>query len=276
MEASRRLSVGTSLQAGRRVSGAERIQPEPITGVLLLRRLVRTCLSGSSAVRPTVRRPPPTGMPPSSSLARPVPSAADGPTGGPVEHGEAADAVADRDPADRPGGQAGTGPVRAGPSSRSIRRRQPRAPTVAGAGCNVVGGLPGRPAGPAWPSDRRRRTRGWAAGRDAPVLHPHELRPPGENTLGQDPPAVNGQSGAAVGHEDLRERCSTDTCTAPEVFAVIRTDRRRQRFGSIPPGPVRPRTGAQSRSPPGTHRTSPTSLLAARARMNRRSERRLR
>ena len=36
------------------------------------------------------------------------------------------------------------------------------------------------------------------------------------------------------------------------------------------------RPGGAQRSPPGTHSTSPTSLLAIRARMNRRSERRLR
>lgn len=41
------------------------------------------------------------------------------------------------------------------------------------------------------------------------------------------------------------------------------------RVGSVGP------TGAQ-RSPPGTHSTSPVSLFAVRARMNRRSESRLR
>ncbi|PVC81154.1 hypothetical protein DBP20_25300 [Streptomyces sp. CS131] len=46
--------------------------------------------------------------------------------------------------------------------------------------------------------------------------------------------------------------------------------RRRAADGSLTTGP------RAYRSPPGTHSTSPTSLFALRARMNRRSERRLR
>ncbi|MEY7977691.1 DUF5708 family protein [Streptomyces pilosus] len=50
-----------------------------------------------------------------------------------------------------------------------------------------------------------------------------------------------------------------------------------RRAGACPgPGAARRGCGRAQRSPPGTHRTSPVALLATRARMNRRSESRLR
>ncbi|MFJ4851793.1 hypothetical protein, partial [Streptomyces sp. NPDC088733] len=39
----------------------------------------------------------------------------------------------------------------------------------------------------------------------------------------QQPPAVHGQAGITVGHEDLRCGAVLDSSTTPEVFAVIKT-----------------------------------------------------
>jgi hypothetical protein len=51
-------------------------------------------------------------------------------------------------------------------------------------------------------------------------------RPARQDTVNQDPPAVNGQPGVTVGHEDLRCAVSLDTSTTPEVFVMIKTRHR--------------------------------------------------
>lgn len=67
----------------------------------------------------------------------------------------------------------------------------------------------------------------WAVGPDTPRLggHMHD-RPPGQNPIDQDPPAVHGQSAIPVRHEDPPVRWNLDTSTAPEVIAMIRTRQR--------------------------------------------------
>ncbi|WP_394437667.1 hypothetical protein [Streptomyces sp. SGAir0957] len=48
----------------------------------------------------------------------------------------------------------------------------------------------------------------------------------GTDTLDEQPPALNGQPGITVGHEDLRCGAVLNSSTTPEVFVMIKPSQR--------------------------------------------------